>query len=141
MRSVRFYKLTFSLLLVFALLAQPTDGFARQGHVIRRKSVRTVMVGHASWYSENDPGVSRCTANQEVFNEDAMTCALWGVKFNRKVRITNLANGKSVIVRVNDRGPHKKFVAKGRVVDLTKGAFQQIASLKHGLIKIRMELL
>ncbi len=100
-----------------------------------------VKYGCASWYSEDDPGIRYRTANNEVFDDSDLTCAMWNVPFNQKVRITNLANGKSIIVRVNDRGPHKRFVRKGRVVDLTKNAFNQIASLKHGLIRIRMELL
>ena len=98
-------------------------------------------IGKASWYSRRSPGIRKRTANNEIFNDRELTCAMWGVPFNQKIKVTNLDNGKSVVVRVNDRGPHKRLVRKGRVIDLTKTAFEQIASLKKGLIKIRLELL
>ncbi|MCK5013892.1 MAG: septal ring lytic transglycosylase RlpA family lipoprotein, partial [Candidatus Omnitrophica bacterium] len=65
----------------------------------------------------------------------------WEVPFNQMVKVTNLENGKSVVVRVNDRGPHKRYVARGRIIDLSKRAFARIASLERGLIRIKLELL
>lgn len=100
-----------------------------------------VIAGKASWYSRYDAGINRYTANMEVFNDEKMTCAMWDVPFNQKLRVTNLENGKSVIVRVNDRGPHKRFVRKGRVIDLTKSAFRQISSNKKGLVRVQIEFL
>ena len=55
------------------------------------------------------------------------------------VRVTNLENGQFVIVRVNDRGPHDRYVRKGRVIDLTKAAFRRISNSKKGLIDVRVE--
>lgn len=101
----------------------------------------SVRYGKAAWYSQKDPGVKRHTANNEIFNDNALTCAIRDVPFNQRIRVTNLANGKSIIVRVNDRGPHKRLIRQGRVIDLTKTAFAQIASLEKGLIKIRLEFL
>ena len=96
--------------------------------------------GNASWYSRYDPGIKSHTANNEIFNDQAMTCAMWGVKFNTKLRVTNKSNGKYVIVRVNDRGPHRRYVRKeDRVIDLTKAAFHQISSIKKGLIPVKVE--
>ena len=100
-----------------------------------------VRYGKAAWYSKKDPGVKRHTANNEIFNDKAMTCAIWDVPFNQRIRVTNLDNGKSIIVRVNDRGPHKRLIRQGRVIDLTKTAFAQIASLEKGLIRTRLEFL
>jgi len=97
--------------------------------------------GTASWYSQRDPGIRLHTANNEVFNDQAYTCAMWDVPFNQKLKVTNLDNGKSVVCRVNDRGPHRRFVRKGRVVDLTKKAFSKIADNKRGLINVEVELL
>ena len=102
---------------------------------------KLVRYGKAAWYSENSPNINPRTANNELFSDKAMTCAMQDVSFNQRVKITNLANGKSIIVRVNDRGPSKRFVRQGRIVDLTRNAFSKIASLKDGLIKIRLELL
>jgi len=100
-----------------------------------------LITGHASWYSKKSPGIRKHTANMEIFDDTAMTCAMWGVPFNQQVRVTNLENGKSVVVRVNDRGPHKRYVHKGRVIDLSKAAFQSIAGLKQGLVKVQLQLL
>lgn len=104
-------------------------------------ALRQVRYGMASWYSESDLGIKEHTANNEVFDDLGMTCAMWDVPFNKWVRVTNLDNGKNVLVRVNDRGPHKRFVRKGRVIDLTKGAFKKIASTKKGLINVQLEFL
>lgn len=97
--------------------------------------------GKASWYSEQSPGINLRTANNEIFDDREMTCAIWGVPFNKLIRVTNLATGKSIIVRVNDRGPHYRFVRQGRVVDLTKTAFARLSSLHHGLINVQLEFL
>lgn len=102
---------------------------------------KVVHRGKASWYSERDPGVNRHTANNEIFDDSDLTCAMWGVPFNQEIKVTNLENGKSVTVRVNDRGPHKRFVRKGRIIDLSKRAFSEIAPLPHGLIEIEIEFL
>lgn len=100
-----------------------------------------IMAGRASWYSRTDPGINRHTANMEIFDDRDMTCAMWNVPFNQKLRVTNLANGKSVIVRVNDRGPHKRYVRKGRVIDLTKAAFKRLSGSQKGLIRVQIEFL
>jgi len=97
--------------------------------------------GQSSWYSRYDPGINRRTANNEIFNDRALTCAMWGVPFHTQLRVTNKTNGKSVIVRVNDRGPHRRFVREGRVIDLTKAAFNAIASNRNGLIDVKVEKL
>lgn len=105
------------------------------------EGIKEARVGQASWYSHHSPGVKKTTANMEVFDDTALTCAMWDVPFHQMIRVTNLENGKSVVVRVNDRGPHKRLVRKGRVVDLSKAAFQKIASLKKGLISVKVEFL
>jgi len=105
------------------------------------EATRIVKRGQASWYSKRDKGIKKHTANMEVFDDQDLTCAMWDVPFNQRIKVTNLENGKSIIVRVNDRGPHKRLVRRGRVIDLTKAAFAEIASLKKGLIDIELEFL
>ncbi len=97
--------------------------------------------GKASWYSKRSPGINYRTANNEVFDDTDMTCAMWNVGFNQKIRVTNLANGKSIVVRVNDRGPHKRYVRQGRIIDLTKDAFKKLGATKDGLIDVEIEFL
>ncbi len=105
------------------------------------QTVRDIQFGKASWYSRQSPGINKRTANNEIFNDQALTAAMWNVPFHQLVKVTNLDNGKSVIVRVNDRGPHKRFVRKGRLIDLSRQAFVQIASPNKGLINVQLELL
>lgn len=102
---------------------------------------KIVWTGKASWYSRRSPGINKRTANNEIFNDKDYTAAMWGVPFHQMVKVTNLDNGKSVVVRINDRGPHKRYVRKGRMIDLSRQAFTEIASPKKGLINIQIELL
>ena len=85
--------------------------------------------GRASYYSSG----SR-TANGEHFNPNGYTAAHRTLPFGTKLRVTNVANGRSVVVRVNDRGP---FI-KGRVLDLSKGAARAIGMIGAGTASIRM---
>jgi rare lipoprotein A len=115
--------------------------YARAQQIPAQPPQKIVWTGKASWYSRRSPGINKRTANNEIFNDKDYTAAMWGVPFNQMVRVTNLDNGKSVIVRINDRGPHKRFVRKGRTIDLSKQAFSEIASPKKGLINIQLDLL
>jgi uncharacterized protein YabE (DUF348 family) len=76
------------------------------------------------------------TANGEAFNPDGLTAASKTLPFNTHVKVTNLANGKSVVVRINDRGPY----VTGRCLDLARGAFTQIASLSAGVITVSWQI-
>ncbi len=95
-----------------------------------------VRTGIASWYSENDAGINLHTANGEIFDDRKMTCASWDYSFGTLLKVTNLANQKSVICRVNDRGPHKRL---HRIIDLTVSAFHRIADTRRGLIRVSVE--
>jgi rare lipoprotein A len=77
------------------------------------------------------------TANGEKLDPNAYTAAHKTLPFNTRVRVTNTANGKSVVVRINDRGPY----VGGRCLDLTPGAFGAIASLGAGVITVKYEVL
>ena len=89
----------------------------------------TNLSGGASFYGEEWNG--RRTANGEIFNTYELTAAHKSLPFGTKVKVVNKTNGKSVVVRINDRGP---FV-KGRTLDLSKKAFQSIASINKGVLK------
>ena len=97
--------------------------------------------GEASWYSELDSGILLTTANMEIFSDKKLTCAIWGVPFNTLIKVTNVENGKSITVRVNDRGPAKRLVRDGRVIDLTKSAFSRLADTAKGLVRVELEIL
>ena len=92
--------------------------------------------GHASYYAEKFHG--RKTASGQRFDMHKLTAAHKKLPFGTKIRVTNEANGKSVIVEVNDRGP---FV-KSREIDLSKKAFMAIASSKNaGGMKVTIEMI
>ena len=92
--------------------------------------------GTASWYGH--PYHGRKTASGEVYNMNTLTAAHRTYKFGTKVQVTNVSNNKSVTVKINDRGP---FI-KGRDLDLSKLAFQTIASSTGvGVIKIKYKIL
>jgi rare lipoprotein A len=77
------------------------------------------------------------TASGEAFDPTALTAASKSLPFNTKVRVTNNANGKSVVVRINDRGPY----VNSRCLNLSRGAFASIASLGSGVVNVRYEVL
>ena len=89
--------------------------------------------GIASWYSEQDDGVRKHTANGERFEDSKKTCASWHYDFGSCVEVTNRTNRQSVICRINDRGPAKKLK---RLIDLSKASFRQIARLEDGLVRV-----
>lgn len=93
------------------------------------------QVGTASWYGGELKG--RRTASGEKFNPGAMTAAHRHHPFGTRLRVTNLANRRSVVVRVNDRGPH----LPGRLIDLSKAAAGQLGILGRGTAKVRIERL
>ena len=76
----------------------------------------------------------RETASGERLNQKANTAAHKKLPFGTMVKVTNVKNGKSVLVRINDRGP---FV-KGRIIDLTRSAFASIGNLESGIIDVKI---
>lgn len=91
--------------------------------------------GGASWYGPGFHG--RTTASGARFNQHQMTCASRSLAFGTKLRVTNIASGKSVVVLVNDRGPY----VGNRIIDLSQGAFSRLAPLGRGVIQVKIEVL
>ncbi len=89
--------------------------------------------GMASWYGPGFAG--RRTANGEVFDPSQLTAAHKELPFNTMVRVHNLDNGRSVVVRINDRGP---FV-HGRIIDLSRAGAEQIGMIGSGTARVRLE--
>ncbi|MDH2313168.1 septal ring lytic transglycosylase RlpA family protein [Methylobacterium brachiatum] len=75
------------------------------------------------------------TANGERFEPMGMTAAIWDVPFNTRMRVTHLATGRSIVVRINDRGPHRRL---GRLIDLSTGAARALGM--GGLARVRIEI-
>jgi len=89
--------------------------------------------GIASWYGEDFHG--RLTANGEIYDMDAISAAHPTMPMPSYARVTNLENGRSIIVRVNDRGPY----APGRIIDLSTGTAKALGTYGQGLARVRVE--
>jgi rare lipoprotein A len=96
-------------------------------------SPRITEKGKASFYADSFQG--RQTANGEIFKQNKKTAAHKTLPFGTKVKVTNLKNGKTVTVRINDRGP---FVA-GRIIDLSKRAAKKIDMKNDGIAEVKIK--
>jgi rare lipoprotein A len=88
--------------------------------------------GLASWYGTSEQG--RKTASGERFDRNAMTAAHRSLPFGTVVRVTSLENGRTVMVRINDRGP---FV-RGRIIDLSAGAAARLGIRQDGVARVKL---
>ncbi|GIW35569.1 septal ring lytic transglycosylase RlpA family protein [Meiothermus sp.] len=95
----------------------------------------SIQQGWASWYGPRFHG--RRTANGERFNKFHLTAAHRTLPFNTRVRVTNLQNGRSIVVRINDRGPY----IRGRIIDLSYAAARQLGMHLRGVIQVKVEIL
>ncbi|AKX47888.1 hypothetical protein AKN94_05460 [Thiopseudomonas alkaliphila] len=102
-----------------------TSAFASSNHSLK---------GTASWYGDRFHG--NPTASGERFNQNALTAAHPSLPFGTKVKVTNLRTKKSVVVRINDRGPY----AKGRIIDVSKQAAKEIGLHSAGLAPVQVQV-
>ena len=100
-----------------------------------RSLITRSFSGKASWYGPGFHG--RLTANGERYNQNAMTAAHRNLRFGTRVKVTNLNNGRSVIVRINDRGP---FI-KGRVIDVSAAAARSLNMVHSGVAPVEIIIL
>jgi len=91
--------------------------------------------GMASYYADEFNG--KRTSNGEIYDMNQMTAAHRTVPFNSRIRVTNLENGKSVVVRINDRGPFKD----DRIIDLSLVAAKSLELIGSGTVKVRLEVI
>ncbi len=101
---------------------------------LRQGFSQSEETGLASFY--NDKFEGRLTSSGAVYRKNKMTAAHRTLSFNTRIRVTNLANGRSVIVTVNDRGPY----VKGRIVDLSKSAAVKLDFIDQGITKVKLEV-
>jgi rare lipoprotein A len=114
------------LLVFFSLYVLP---------IVVASDVEMVQTGYASWYGGHFQG--RMTANGETFDTNQLTAAHRTLPFNSIVRVTNVRNEQSVVVRINDRGP---FV-ENRIIDLSRAAADAIGLTAAGVGMVRLEVL
>jgi rare lipoprotein A len=128
-------------LLAFLLTCLLLSSCAKKHHIAAAPAtlapapVRSSETGLASWYGH--PYHGRAAANGEIYDMEKLTAAHRTLPFGTSVRVTNLGNGKSVDVRIIDRGP---FVA-GRIIDLSHVAAQAIEMIGVGVAQVRVDIL
>jgi len=101
------------------------------------KSKVKSLLGIASFYSKNLDGTE--TATGEKFKNSKLTAASNSFKLNTWVKVTNIRNGKWVIVRINDR-MHPRMAKRGRIIDLSRSAAIKLDFIKKGLTKVRIQV-
>lgn len=101
----------------------------------RVETLKAKTASMASWYGPGFHG--RRTASGQIYNQNALTAAHKSLPFGTKVLVTNLNNGKSVTVVVNDDGPH----IPGRVIDLSRGAAERIGMISSGVAPVKLQIL
>jgi rare lipoprotein A len=98
-------------------------------------SLKHIENGKACWYGAEYQG--RRTASGDIFDKNALTAAHRSLPFDTIAQVTNLLNGRSVKVRINDRGP---FV-RGRIIDLSEAAARELGMIREGVIPVRIKIL
>jgi rare lipoprotein A len=98
--------------------------------------IHSVQQGKASWYSVRTNGGTRTASGERLSNSSA-TAAHKTLPLGSKVRVVNLANGKSEIVTITDRGPY----VSGRIIDVTIGVAERLGFVSHGVVPVKIEIL
>jgi rare lipoprotein A len=115
------------------LLCAPASG--SRGTAVEDVVSSWAQSGRVSWYGPGFHG--RRTASGEIFNTNDFTMAHRSLRLGSRVRVTNLDNGRSVVLRVNDRGPY----VRGRIGDLSHAAAARLGFVDDGVVRARIELL
>jgi len=115
-------------------LALAACGGGAQTHVVHEQPVAgSTIRGYATFYNE-----SQMTASGERFDKRALTAAHRTLRMGTMVRVTNERNGRSVVVRINDRGP---FGKRTRIIDLSEAAAKQLDMIEAGVVPVTLEVL
>ena len=131
--------LRFGLLYIGLLSALFTTGCgkpARAEESAEPQPVRRVYHGIASFYGPGFEGQE--TASGRIFDSDEMVAAHRTLPFGTRVRVTNLENDRTVVLRIIDRGP---YVGRNTIIDVSKGAARRLGFLKDGRVRVRVEVL
>lgn len=118
-------------------LSARTEASPRQLKILEAPSSSTLtgQYGVASWYGPQFQGC--LTASGVPFNENALTCAHRKLPLGTKIKVTNLLNHRTLILKVNDRGP----VPRGRILDVSREAAKRLGFLGTGLTHVRIQIM
>ncbi len=112
-----------------------TNDYSEKDSRIKSPNVLETETGTASFYANEFDG--KITANGEIYDMNSLTAAHPTYPFNTLVKVTNLSNGKSVEVRINDRMPQ----FKGRIIDLSFSAAKRIEMINAGIQEVKLEVI
>jgi len=122
-------------LLLAALTACLLSLGADAGAAQAAKTANQPLAGVASMYADRLQG--RKTASGKRYDKNALTAAHKTLPLGARVKVTDLKSGKSVVVRITDRGPH----VRGRVIDLSRAAAKELGMVRRGTARVRLEVL
>jgi len=131
MKKITIY---FKILVCAATITLTTDCVQTAAVIDTKAGLNPAATGYASYYSyecANQP-----MANGKIFDPEKRTCASWFYKFGTVLIVKSLDTGLVTEVVVTDRWPNKRLVKQGRIIDLSKRAFQDICALRHGLTRV-----
>ncbi len=123
------------LKVIAGLPEAPKPLFVKQAQQVVAQAVKVGSRGMASWYGPGFNG--RRSANGERYNQNGLTAAHRSLPFGTKVKVTNVRTGRSVVVRITDRGPH----VRGRIIDLSAAAAQIVGVMQSGVAPVQLEVL
>lgn len=136
---------SFVMFLIAIIIVSIVLLFLVYGCEMQPAGAAEILTGKASWYSKKDttdPFKHRFNADGSRFDENAYTCAMASRDFGKSYRVTNLRNGRSVIVTHIDYNPFRRYRGRDmsdRIIDLTKRAFAEICDLEKGLCRVKVE--
>lgn len=123
------------LKVIAGLPEAPKPQIVKQAQQVVAQAVKVGSRGMASWYGPGFNG--RRSANGERYNQNGLTAAHRSLPFGTKVKVTNVRTGRSVVVRITDRGPH----VRGRIIDLSAAAARIVGVMQSGVAPVQVEVL
>lgn len=123
------------LKVIAGLPEAPKPQIVKQAQQVVAQAVKVGSRGMASWYGPGFNG--RRSANGERYNQNGLTAAHRSLPFGTKVKVTNVRTGRSVVVRITDRGPH----VRGRIIDLSAAAARIVGVMQSGVAPVQLEVL
>ena len=132
------YNITISLVSIFFFFScSPSPRYNTTNTSSDKRDTKNTYYGISSFYGLNDGFDGNLTANGEVYDKDGISAAHKTLPLNSLVKVTNVDNGKSVTLRINDRGPY----IKGRILDCSYGAAKKLDFVNKGTTEVKVEVI
>ncbi len=130
-------KISSLLLILLILSCAPSPRYNSNEVNWKNKDTKDTFYGISSFYGLNDGFDGNLTANGEIFDKDGISAAHKTLPLNSVVKVTNLSNGKSLTLRINDRGPY----IDGRILDCSYGAALKLDFVQEGTTEVKVKVI